>query len=173
MNCDEHSTAREYSVFDTTIGNLPYAVMILLGSTVIWVGLKYSYWGYIAGGAYLVYGALGVFWIVHFLCPHCGSHGTRSCPCGYGILSAKFRAKGDTALFTKKFKKHIPVIVPLWFIPAVVGSVLALNSFTWPITILVAVFILHSFVVIPFVSRSHGCKTCPQSEACPWVGQKQ
>ena len=173
MNCDEHSAAREYSVFATAMGNLPYTVMILLGSGVVWVGLKHSCWAHIAGGAYLVYGAMGVFWIVCFLCPHCPCYATRSCPCGYGMLSAKLRPKGDTSLFANYFKKHIAAIVPLWFIPVIVGGAQMLNSFAWPTAILLGVFVLHSFVVFPLVSRSHRCKTYRQGEACSRRVHKQ
>ena len=172
MDPHGHSGAREYSIFAVVISNLPYAAMILLGSMIMLVGLEYSRWGYIAGGAYVVYGALGALWIICFLCPYCVSHGTRLCPCGYGILSARLRAKRDTALFTRKFKRHIAIIVPLWLVPVVVGSLLALNSFRWPIVILLGVFILDSFVLLPLISRSYGCNECPQKGVCPWILHK-
>ena len=172
MDSEGHSSAREYSILAVAISNLPYAAMILLGSMIMLVGLEYSYWGYIAGGVYVVYGALGALWIICFLCPHCVNHGTRLCPCGYGILSGRLRAKGNTALFTRKFKRHISIIVPLWFIPVVMGSVVALSSFRWPIVILLGVFILDSFVLLPLISRGRGCNECPQKEACPWIVHK-
>jgi len=154
------------------IDNLPYAVMILLGAIIIALGLRLLWWAWIAAGAYLAYGVLGSFWIILFLCPHCANYGKRSCPSGYALLSAKLRPAGDTALFTKKFKQHIPVIVPLWIIPVLIGGLLAFKSFSWPLVILLGMFILESFIILPLVSKSHGCKNCPQREACPWMSQR-
>lgn len=164
------SQTREHSAFSIALGNLPYAVMILLGVSITAEGLKSFSWGPIAALAYLAYGVLGSLWIILFLCPYCLIYGERSCPCGYGILSAKLRPKGDTRLFSRKFRRHIPAIVPLWIIPPLVGGIfLASHSFSWPLAILVAVFVIHSFLVLPLVSKSHGCKRCPQRADCPWM----
>ena len=168
---NEGRISQEYSVFRIVIGNLPYAVMIFLGAIIIALGLRLLWWAWIAAGAYLAYGVLGSFSIILFLCPYCPSYGERSCPCGYGILSAKLRPKGDAGLFTKKFRQHIPVIVPLWIIPVLIGGLLTFKSFSWPLAILLGTFILESFIILPLVSKSHGCKDCLQREACPWMSR--
>ena len=170
MGCDRRGISREYSTFSMIADNLPYAVMILVGATIIALGLKLSCWAWIAAGAYVAYGIAGALWIIILLCPYCPSYGQRSCHCGYGIISAKLRAKGDTALFRQKFRQHIPVIVPLWIIPLIVGGVVAVESFSWPLAILLGAFVLNSFVILPLLSRRRGCKDCPQREACPWMG---
>jgi len=169
---DEPGVSREHSALSIVIGNLPYAVMVLLGTIIIALGRELYWWAGIAAGVYLAYGALGSFWIILFLCPHCPNYGKRSCPCGYALLSAKLRPEGDTALFTKKFKQHIPVIVPLWIIPVVIGGVLIADSFSWPFAILLGTFVVESFIILPLVSKSHGCKNCSQREACPWMSQR-
>ena len=166
---DDRGVSREHPVSRVVVGNLPYAVMILLGVGVIVLGLGASPARWLAAAAYLAYGVLGSFWIISFVCPHCPSYGDRSCPCGYGVLSAKLRPQGDTTLFTKKFKEHIPVIVPLWIVPVLTGGLLIFRSFSWPLAILLGTFILESFVILPLVSKRHGCKNCSQREACPWM----
>lgn len=168
---DDRGVSREQSALSIVIGNLPYAVMILLGTIIIALGQELFWWAWSAAGAYLAYGVLGSFSIILFLCPYCPSYGERSCPCGYGILSAKLRPKGDAGLFTKKFRQHIPVIVPLWIIPVLIGGLLTFKSFSWPLALLLGTFILESFIILPLVSKSHGCKDCQQREACPWMNR--
>jgi len=74
--------------------------------------------------------------------------------------------------FSEKFKKHIPVIMPLWFIPVLVGVPLVIRSFSWTIFVLLVVFALEAFVILPLVSSKHGCKGCPQNNSCPWMKNK-
>lgn len=169
MECDESPTSREYSALSATVENLPYATMILLGACIMAAGFKFSTWAWIGAGAYSAFGILGPLWIILFLCPHCPSYGRRSCPCGYGVLSAKLRPKGEIALFTRQFRKHIPVIVPLWIVPVLVGGVLMSNSSSWQLAILLGAFVLDSFVLLPLRAKSHGCKCCPQRDVCPWM----
>ena len=164
-------SAPKHSALSIVIANLPYAVMILLGATIVALSLKSLWWAWIAAAAYLAYGILGALWIIVFLCPYCPSYAKRSCPCGYGLLAAKLRPTGDTALFRKKFRRHIPVIVPLWLIPALLGGVVMASAFSWPLAILLGAFVLNSFVILPLAARSHGCKDCPQREACPWMNR--
>jgi hypothetical protein len=166
---DERCVAQDHSRLSAVVENLPYAVMILLGASVIGVALRPSLLTWIAAAAYVAYGMLGSLWIILFLCPHCPSFGERSCPCGYGTIAARLRPRGDARLFAAKFTQHIPVIVPLWLIPLVVGAVPMLNAFSWPLAILLGLFVLDAFLILPALSKGHGCKECPQREACPWM----
>ena len=151
------------------VANTPYLVMLLLGAASIILGLRSSgaAWGLAAG--YVVYGILGALWIILFLCPHCPSFGKWTCPCGYGVLSARLRRQGDTSRFGREFKRHIAVIVPLWIIPLVLGGIGLARGFSWPAAGVLAAFVLNSFVILPLVSRIHGCKDCAQREDCPWM----
>jgi len=164
--------AREYSNIEELLNNLPYIAMIVLGTMILVVGFTHSAVGWALGMVYFIYGVAGAFWIILFLCLHCYYWDTRSCPCGYGHIAAKFRAKQASDHFGEKFKKHIPVIVPLWFIPILVGIPLVVRSFPWLLLALVSVFVLHSFIVLPLVSIKHSCKGCPQKGACPWMRRK-
>ena len=146
--------------------------MIVLGMAVLVVGFGESAWGLVGGGAYLTYGIAGAFWIMISVCPYCRYWDTRACPCGYGRIAAKLRGRQATDRFNEKFKKHIPVIVPLWLIPVLTGVPLVIYSFSWPVLILLIAFVLDAFIVLPLLSVKHGCKGCPQKVTCPWMGHK-
>jgi hypothetical protein len=94
------------------------------------------------------------------------------CPCGYGRIAPKIRQIKDTSRFKEKFRKHILVIVPLWFIPVLVGAVLEVRSFSWSLLVLMIIFAIDAFVVLPLFSTKHGCADCPQKDSCPWMGGK-
>jgi hypothetical protein len=161
---------RIISHLQVCIDNLPYLAMILLGSAIFLVGFQSDFWRWLLAGLYLAYGAVGALWIIIFVCPHCHFYDTRLCPCGYGNIAPKFRAKKDGAEFAQQFKKHIPVIVPLWFIPLIGGAIILIGGFSWILLGLVAAFVVNSYVLLPWVSRQYGCASCPQKENCPWMG---
>ena len=165
----EHKNSRQYSPAQELINNLPYMAMIVLGTAIFVLGFGSLKWGSITGGAYLAYGAAGAFWIMIFVCPYCRYWNTKLCPCGYGRIAAKLRGKKTVDCFDDKFKKHIPVIVPLWFLPILAGVPLIIRSFSWTLLALLIVFVLDAFVVLPLVSTKHGCKECPQKDSCPWM----
>jgi hypothetical protein len=111
--CRDDKSMRKYSHAQEFINNLPYMAMTLLGAAVFIVGFQTLAWQWIAAGAYIIYGLLGALWIIIFVCPYCAYWNTHSCPCGYGCIAAKLRESKSDGCFTDKFKKHIPVIVPL------------------------------------------------------------
>ncbi len=152
------------------LDNLPYLVMILLGAAVFWASIDAGVWRWLAGGLYLAYGVAGVLWVMLFICPYCHFYDTRLCPCGYGQIAAKLRARKDGERFAAQFRKHIPVIVPLWFAPVVAGGIPLFREFSWVLLALLLVFVVNSFVILPLVSRKYGCADCPQKEGCPWMG---
>ncbi len=152
------------------IDNLPYLAMLVLGAAVLQHSLAAGAWPWLAAAAYFLYGVAGAVWIMVFICPHCHFHGTRLCPCGYGEIAARLRAKRPGEDFRRQFRRHIPVIVPLWFVPLLVGVAALIQAFSWPVTLLLLGFALNSFVILPLVSRAYGCARCPQKATCPWMG---
>lgn len=170
-NNKDEQPLHEYSHAQELVNNLPYIAMTVLGAAIFIVGFENPVWGWIAAIAYVTYGVAGAFWIMIFLCPYC-PRWNATCPCGYGRIAAKLREKKEDDRFKEKFKKHIPVIVPLWFIPILFGVGLVVRSFSWPLLILLAVFALDAFVVLPLFSTKHGCTNCPQRNSCPWMGRK-
>jgi len=171
-NINEGYPIEEYSYARQVVNNLPYTVMTLLGAAIFVVGFANPVWGWLCASAYVIYCIVGAFWIIVFLCPYCERHNTMNCPCGYGRIAALLQEKKDVEQFRKKFKRHIPVIVPLWFIPVVGGVVFLVRSFSRPMVILLVVFVLVAFVILPLFSKRHGCTDCLQKESCPWMGRK-
>ncbi|HUS72187.1 MAG TPA: hypothetical protein VMY06_03900 [Sedimentisphaerales bacterium] len=171
-NSKDCQPAREYSRAQQFVNNLPYAAMAVLGAAIFVTGFENPVWGWAAAGAYLIYSVAGAFWIMIFVCPFCERYDTMCCPCGYGRIATRLRQIKDTSRFKEKFRKHILVIVPLWFIPVLVGAVFAVRSFSWSLLVLLILFALDAFVVLPLFSTKHGCADCPQKDSCPWMRHK-
>jgi len=163
---------RVYSLAEELLSNCPYTAMIVLGALIFFVSNTVPLWKWITTGAYLIYGVAGTLWIILFICPYCSYWGTRSCPCGYGRIASKLREKKTNGYFMDKFKKHIPVIVPLWFIPILIGVPSVIRSFSWLLLILLVFFAIDAFAILPLFSTKHGCKECPQKDSCPWMSRK-
>jgi hypothetical protein len=163
---------KEYTSKQEVINNIPYAAMTLLGTVIFITAFNQSIWGTIAGFAYLLYGIAGAIWIMIFVCPYCMYWDTKSCPCGYGRIASRFRPKSEVECFSDKFKKHIPVIVPLWFIPLLAAVPVLLKNFSWPLLALLILFAIDAFIILPLISTKHGCKECPQKYTCPWMKAK-
>jgi len=72
----------------------------------------------------------------------------------------------------EKFKKNIPVIIPLWIAPIVAGGVsLKLDFSIWMLALII-LFAINSFVILPLLSTKYGCAHCPQKDTCPWMRHK-
>ncbi|MBA7536930.1 hypothetical protein ES705_29196 [subsurface metagenome] len=154
------------------VNNIPYVAMMMFGAAIFSVGFAGSKWGLILAVVYLAYGAAGAFWIMIFVCPYCRYWNSRLCPCGYGRIAARFRRKRSAERFDEKFKRHIPVIVPLWFVPILAGLPVIIRSFSWILLVLLVLFVLDAFVFLPLASIKHGCGKCPQKNLCPWMSLK-
>jgi hypothetical protein len=144
-------------------------IMTLVGALILLIGFDLSIIGWITGALFVIYGIAGTFWFIIFICPYCHFFDTRACPCGYGQIAVKFRKQKDGNRFNEKFKKHIPVIVPLWVIPIVAGIIFLIIDFSILILVLMVLFAIDSFIILPLISRKYGCAHCPQKETCPWM----
>lgn len=158
------------SISKQLIDNIPYLAMLLLGASILGSSVSAGVGSWLYPLLYVAYGVGGAVWIMVFVCPYCHFYDTRQCPCGYGEIAARLREKRDPERFAAQFRKHIPVLVPLWFVPPVVGGFGLAADFSWILTGLLAAFVLVSFVILPLVSKKYGCAQCPQKEACPWMG---
>jgi len=168
-NCEKAKPEMEYTPLQELIDNLPYILMTILGALIFIVGSGSNAAKWLLSGLYVSYSAAGALWIIIFVCPYCHFYGTRSCPCGYGRISAKVRRVRDQSLFSKKFKAHIPVIVPLWIIPVVAGTIFLAENYSFLLLFLVLLFAIDAFIVLPVLSRKYGCAHCPQKSSCPWM----
>ena len=136
-----------YSKSQTIIANMPYTAMMLIGAVTIAMAYDFSSLALVGACAYFVYGIIGALWIMIFVCPYCVYHDTQECPCGYGKISGRIVIKGDRDCFSEKFKRHIPVIVPLWFIPLVPGIYNLIRTFSWPMLVLITLFAIEKIDV--------------------------
>ena len=155
-----------------SICNLPYILMAAIGASALYFSFPEGAWQWLAPTLYLAYSVAGAFWLILFVCPYCACYGSASCPSGHGMLAAKLRPRKSGGSFPKQFRKHIPVIVPLWLIPLVIGAVHLIGAFSWGLTALLVAFGADAFALLPMVSTRKGCAYCPQKANCPWMGGK-
>jgi len=168
--CPGDSSAARAARRRAWVDNLPYMVMIVLGAAIIWWGAGPAIWRWILTVGYVAYGALGAVWIMFFVCPWCHFYDTDLCPCGYGRIAARLRSKQDGDSFAQRFKRHIPVIVPLWFLPLIAGGIAIYQEFSWLMPSLLAAFVINSHILLPLLAKHYGCNSCSQKETCPWMG---
>ena len=164
--------APTYTAVAAFLHNLPYILMTVLGAAVLFRSFRGFPWAHVTAAAYLLYALAGALWIMVFVCPFCRFWDTDSCPCGYGRVAARIRDRQPGDRFSEKFSKHIPVIVPLWFLPLVAAVPVLVRGFTWGLVILVMIFVVDAFVILPRFSSQHGCRDCPQRQSCPWMKNK-
>jgi hypothetical protein len=167
-NCEQDVS---YTHTQELLANLPYLLMLLLGGAILALTTS-SIWSLVAAIGFVTYGLAGSIWIMAFVCPYCHFFNTRRCPCGYGQFAPRFATPRDGSRFSEKFRRHIPVIVPLWLIPpaAAIGSLI--HSYSTALLLLLLAFGLNSFVILPLLSRRHCCSSCPQKDGCPWMGKR-
>jgi hypothetical protein len=145
--------------------NLPLIVMYVLGSIIIlFLGLLYLI-------GYILYCIISTLWVMRFVCTHCPHYDKVKCPSRYSIVAGKLFKKRSSKDFTKVFARNIGVVVPSWVIPAIVGGYLLYLDFTIELTILVLLFVIDGFVVLPIASRVYGCDKCELKDQCPWMGK--
>jgi hypothetical protein len=167
--CGTYRPEKEYTWRQEGIDNLPYLVMTILGAAILWMGAESTVWKWIGAAGYIFYSIAGAFCIILLVCPYCHLYDTRRCPCGYGHIAARLRPRKDMSLFKQKFKRHILIIVPLWFIPLLVGGLGLYREFRWLLAGLLVGFMVVSFIILPLVARIYGCGHCSQKEKCPWM----
>ncbi len=160
---------REYTRTQTLLANLPYALMLVLGAATIAWSFDLTPAALAGAAGYVAYGIAGAMWIMIFVCPYCAYYGSRGCPCGYGVLSALLVRPGEQECFARKFKRHIPVIVPLWLVPVGCAAAPLIREPAFDLAALAGAFVVNSFVILPWVSRGHSCSECPQRKGCPWM----
>ena len=168
-NCGKARPVQSTTHLQELIDNMPYIFMTILGALVFIIGEETTPLHWIFSGLYVFYGVAGALWIIIFVCPYCHFYGTRACPCGYGQVSAKLCKVRDQSRFDEKFKKHIPVIIPLWIIPVAAGIYFLIRNYSLLLLILVVLFAVDAFLILPIVSRKYGCAHCPQKDSCPWM----
>lgn len=165
-----NSCRRDVPGWLVALDNVPTIALFALGTVVVWL---LSVPGAIA---YLAYCAVTIpaFWAL--ICPYCHHHGTRACPCGYGMLSSRvFTSRRRLAedknkkAFASVFRARISIMFPCWLIPLVAGIWLLLSHFTPLGAVLLAAFCVDGFLLIPAISFFVGCSRCEIKTDCPWM----
>jgi hypothetical protein len=145
------------------LDNVPTGVLFVLGAV-----LTGAVWWPLAIFMTLYnLSAIALFWVV--ICRYCQHFATRACPCGYGVIAARYLSRKEGGDFGKIFRKNIAIMYPSWFIPFAAGIYLLFTRFSAGIITVFSAFIIVGFLIIPMVSRFIGCKGCTLKEQCPWM----
>ena len=149
----------------TFLHNLPEYIMYVLGSIIM------AFFGILFLIAYVVYGFLSTLWYMRFVCTYCPHFDKIKCPSGYSIIAGKLFKKRDASKFEIMFKRHMGSVILSWFAPVIAGIYILINKVSIVMIILLVVFILDAFIILPWVSRKYGCNYCDLSDRCPWMGR--
>jgi hypothetical protein len=159
--------SRKIPLWLVLLDNIPTLFLFVLGFLII---NQISLTGAVAFATYAV---LSVVWFWAKICPYCPHYNTLSCPCGYGVISAKMFKREDSTLFKKKFRRNIGIQFPNWFIPLAIAIYLLITKYSVENLLLTILFSLIGFAVIPVISKQIGCKNCEIKEDCPWMADNK
>ncbi len=143
----------------------PMWLTFLMGAVIL---AFYRWW---AALLYALYVAGSLLWFMYFICRYCGTSQVGHCESAIGHWSmALFPKRGKPQAFRRQFRRHIAVLFPDWFVPPIVGIlVLVQRTFSLPLLILIIIFCLVAFVVLPVLSNRKSCATCTMKRLCPWA----
>ena len=145
------------------LDNIPTIFLFILGFLIINVISTF------AAILFIIYAIFSVVWFWTRICPYCHHFGTYACPCGYGIVSSKLFSRKNSSSFRKIFRRNILIVFPNWFVPLAIGIFLLLKQYSVRILVLMIIFSITGFVIIPLISKLAGCKNCEIKEDCPWM----
>ncbi len=154
---------RVVSVWLIMLDNVPTVAMFVLGAVLVRMA-----WGS-AAIAMVLYDLLAVVLFWRLICRHCAQFGSRACPCGYGVVAAKFFKKMEGGDFRKVFRRYIAIMYPCWFVPLAAGIHLLYSRFNKSALTIFIAFTVIAFILIPVISRLVGCKGCDLKDQCPWM----
>lgn len=144
--------------------NLPEFIMYVLGAIIMsYLGLKVLI-------IFVVYTVFSTLWFMRFICTYCPHYDKLKCPSGYAMVAAKLFKKRNMSKFHTMFKRHIVVVFPTWFVPVIAGIYLLIIELTIEVIVLLIIFILDAFIILPWASRTYGCNHCELKDKCPWMG---
>jgi hypothetical protein len=158
-----YTCERKIPLWMVLIDNLPTVSLFILGTIII------SRISMIAGMAYFLYCCASIVWFWARICPYCHFYNTYACPCGYGIIASKLFKSKKGKSFRQAFNQNIVVLFPCWFLPPITGVYLIITRYSLLFLIMVILFCLTGFVLIPLISKLIGCKNCNNKENCPWM----
>jgi len=155
--------SRKIPLWLVLLDNIPTIFLFILGFLII------NIISTVAAILFAIYTVVSVVWFWARICPYCHHFETYACPCGYGIISSKLFSRKDSSLFKKVFKRNILIVFPNWFIPFFVGIYLLITQYSVKVLVLMIIFSIIGFLIIPLISKFVGCKNCEIKEDCPWM----
>jgi hypothetical protein len=155
--------ARTVPAWVVAIDNVPTAIMFILGAALLWL----VWWPYAI--IFLLYCGLSIVLFWRLICPYCHHYDTRACPCGYGVIAARFFERGDGPEFRRVFRQRLGVMFPAWIVPFMAGLYLLSSDFSQFTLGLLLTFCIVGFLIIPAISKFVGCKGCEIKDQCPWM----
>jgi hypothetical protein len=163
-NCSIHDACeRIVPSWIVFLDNVPTAIMFLLGTILV----GFVWWPLAI--LMLIYNLSSIVMFWALICPCCPHFGMRACPCGYGVVAARYFSSKEGRNFRKVFRKNIAIMFPCWFIPLGAGIYLLYARFSMNLLMIFVAFVVIGFVLIPAISRFVGCKGCELKEQCPWM----
>ncbi|MGA1820272.1 MAG: Kelch repeat-containing protein [Thermoplasmatota archaeon] len=120
-----------------------------------------------------LYGLIVVFTTIWFwanVCTHCYGWGSRACPSGYGMLSARLFSKAERPDFRRAFYMNVWSVALQWFVPLGVGITYLIMDLDIVLLLALVLFVVVGFLILPMTSRHKGCSKCPQRKDCPFRG---
>jgi hypothetical protein len=134
-------------------------LMYILGTVL----LSLTWWP--LGPVYLAYSLYSNYLYMKWICPYCGHYLLGTCAAGFDILSSKRFRPQPGRTFGTEFRRKSWVLYPGWFLPPVAGLYLLITQFSWLVLVLLAVFCIVAFWLLPQVSKQH-CENC-ETVDCP------
>jgi hypothetical protein len=164
LNCNVHDACeRVVPLWLVLLDNIPTAMLFVLGAMLA---------GIVSRPLAIFMTLYNLASIVMFwsrICPHCQHFSTRACPCGYGVIAARFFSRKEGNDFRRIFRKNIVIMFPCWFIPFGIGIYLLCTRYSKDILLLFSAFAIVGFILIPAISRFVGCRGCTLKDQCPWM----
>jgi hypothetical protein len=153
----------KYTVFSAIIYESPLFMAWLFGSIIMFRLNLFAMVDYIL---------LCIVYIVIFLgliCTYCPLYGTTSCASKFGNIAERLFAKRDERKFSRQFKIFSPVLSLLWILPLVAGIYQLIIGFSWFLLVILILFTISGFVLVPLLPRLTVCRNCPVRNDCPWM----
>lgn len=129
----------------------------------------------------LLWPPLGVFYLLSslganylymaWICPYCGHYVLGTCAAGFDLLSGQRFQPRPGRTFGTEFRRRVWVLYPGWFLPPLASLFLLLSHFAWSILILLAVFCVVAFWLLPAAAQKH-CVQCETAD-CPRYPKKR
>ena len=163
-NCSIHNSCeRVVPSWLVFLDNIPTALMFLLGAVlagIVWRPLAILM---------MLYNLASIVLFWRLICRYCQHFATQACPCGYGIIAARYFDRKEGGSFRKIFRKNIAIMYPCWLFPFVAGLYLLYVRYSRDILILFIAFAIVGFILIPAISKLVGCRGCDLKDQCPWM----